>query len=91
MSKFDSNKIITHLGEKWGPRPCPMCNKGPWNVADTTYQLMEYNEGNLVMGGPIIPLVPVTCVNCGYTVLINAILTGVVKPSPPLPRKEEQK
>jgi hypothetical protein len=91
MSKFDNNKIIAHLREKWGTLPCPMCKKGPWTVADTTYQLMEFNEGNLVVGGPIIPLVPVTCVNCGYTVLMNAIVSGAVRQSPPQSGKEEQK
>jgi hypothetical protein len=68
-----------------------MCGKGPWNVQDSTFQLTEYNEGSFVVGGPVIPVVPVICGNCGHTVLVNAILSGVVKPSPPPSPKEEPK
>jgi len=83
MSKFDSTAFIAKLREKWGSRPCPMCEKGPWNVSDSTFQLMEYSQGGLHIGGPVIPIVPVTCGNCGHTILVNAIVSGVVSPSPP--------
>jgi len=90
MSKFNNAKAISYLQNKWGSRPCPMCGKGPWNVQDSTYQLTEYNEGGLVVGGPVIPVIPVTCGNCGHTVLVNAILSGILQPSSP-PSKEEPK
>jgi len=90
MAKYDNKIVISHLQDKWGSRPCPMCGKGPWNVHDSTYQLTEYNEGGLVIGGPVIPVVPVICGNCGYTILVNAILAGVVKHSAP-PDKEVTK
>jgi hypothetical protein len=51
---------------------------------------MEYNEGGFVVGGPIIPVIPVICGNCGNTVLVNAILSGVMEPSAP-PGKEGTK
>jgi predicted nucleic-acid-binding Zn-ribbon protein len=79
MAKFDSNKIIEHLKEKWFAKPCPMCGGGPWNVQDSTFQLTEFNEGNLILGGPVIPIIPVTCGNCGYTALVNAIVAGIHK------------
>jgi hypothetical protein len=82
MAKFDSKKFINHLQEKWKARPCPMCGSGPWNIQDSTYQLMEFTEGVLRIGGPVIPVVPVICANCGHTVLVNAIISGVVQPSP---------
>jgi ribosomal protein S27AE len=90
VAKIDNTKVISHLQTKWGSRPCPMCGKGPWNVQDSTYQLMEYNEGGFVVGGPIIPVIPVICGNCGNTVLVNAILSGVMEPSAP-PGKEGTK
>lgn len=90
MAKFDNTKVIAHLQSKWASRPCPMCGKGPWNVHDSTYQLTEYNEGGMVIGGPVIPVVPVICGNCGNTVLVNAIIAEVVKLSTP-PSKEGPK
>lgn len=91
MAKFDNAKAIVHLQNKWGgSRPCPMCGKGPWKVHDSTFQLTEYNEGSMVIGGPVMPFVAVICANCGNTVLVNAIIAEVVKPETP-PSKEEPK
>jgi len=79
MAKFDGNKLIIHLEKKWQGKPCPMCGVGNWNVQDSSYELREYHGGNIVIGGgPIIPVVPVVCTNCGNTILVNAIIAGVV-------------
>ena len=43
---------------------------------------MEFNQGNLVLGGQLVPVVPVVCNNCGNTVLVNAILAGLIPPGP---------
>lgn len=89
MSKFDTQKLIANLQSKWGSRSCPMCGKGPWSVQDSVFQLMEFKEGvGLVLGGPIIPVIPVICSNCGNTVLVNAVIGGVVSPSTPPPKEE---
>ncbi len=78
MATFDTEKFIAFIGEKWGGRPCPMCSKGPWSVQGSVFQLSEFHQGSIVVGGPLIPVVPVTCGNCGYTVIVNAILSGAV-------------
>jgi hypothetical protein len=83
VAKIDSQKVIRHLQEKWGSRPCPMCSKGPWGVQDSMFQLMEFSEGALTLGGPLIPVVPVVCKNCGYLVLVSALAANVVPPPPP--------
>jgi len=90
VSKLHPQKVIDFLSEKWGGKGCPMCGKGPWNVPDNTFQLMEFHSGNLVMGGPLIPVIPVSCGNCGNTVLVNAIIAGVVKPESPSPTQEKK-
>lgn len=79
MAKFDASKFIARLNQKWGNRPCPMCGVSKWSVQESTFQLMEFSESGLVVGGPVIPVVPITCTNCGNTVLVNAILAEVVK------------
>lgn len=59
-----------------------MCHGREWNVTDKFFELREFNNGDLVIGGPnnaITPLVPVTCKNCGNTILINALTTGLLK------------
>jgi hypothetical protein len=78
MAKFDGSKVIEHLRAKWAGRPCPMCGVNSWSVQDSTYQLLEFNQGTLVVGGPVIPIVPVVCNNCGNTILVNAIIAGLL-------------
>lgn len=82
MDKKDSEKLINFLNDKWQDRPCPMCNEKKWGVQDKVFELLEFHEGSLVLGGgtTIIPIIPITCENCGNTILINAIKTGFVKP-----------
>jgi len=78
--KIDSEKLLSHLKSKWQGRSCQMCGTGNWNVSDSIFELREYNQGNLVIGGgPIIPVVPITCDNCGNTVFINAIKAGLIE------------
>ena len=70
MKKIDSNEIINFLNSKWQGNTCPMCHNGNWNVS------------NKVFGGPssaITPVVPVTCSNCGNTIFINVLSTGLLK------------
>jgi hypothetical protein len=85
MAKFDAEAFIKHLNEKWAGRKCAQCGVGNWQIQDSVFELRQYGGGGLVVGLPIIPVVPVTCANCGNTVLVNAILAGV------LPRPEEAK
>ena len=57
-----------------------MCDtKGPWSVQDKTYQLMEFAQGGLRLGGQVLPVVPIVCENCGNTVLVNALVAGLIE------------
>jgi hypothetical protein len=80
--KVDSQKLISHLSAKWQGRACQMCGTNKWTVSDSIFELREYNQGDLVLGGsPLIPVVPVTCNNCGNTVFVNAITAGLIDPN----------
>lgn len=77
MSDVNSEKLIQHLKEKWKGNNCPLCKSGNWNISDKIFQLTEFHDGNIIIGhGPIIPIIPITCDNCGNTVLVNSILAG---------------
>jgi hypothetical protein len=80
MNNQDTEKILQFLTEKWGDKNCSMCSKGPWEVQKKIFQLSEFHEGNLVVGGLLIPVIPVTCTNCGHTVLVNALISGAITP-----------
>ena len=79
-NKNNIEKVIEHLNLKWGNRSCPMCESNSWNVSDKIYELREFHGGNLVIGsGPIFPVIPVSCSNCGNSLFVNAILAGAVE------------
>ena len=80
--KIDTNKMIYFLQNKWGDSICPYCHGNNWDVPDKAFELREFNKGDLKIGGPegaILPVVPITCTNCGNTVFINALLAGLVE------------
>jgi hypothetical protein len=68
-----------HWGTEEGKGACPMCGTNSWTLGDAA-ELRAYEEGVLHIGGRVYPVMPVVCVNCGNTVLINAILAGVLQP-----------
>jgi len=78
MAKYDAGVLISHLKKKWADRPCCQCGVANWQVQDAVFELRQFSEGSLVVGGPIIPVVPVTCANCGNTLLVNAIRAGII-------------
>lgn len=81
MDKKDFEEFVNSLNDKWQDRPCPMCNNRKWSVQNKVFELREFRGGSLVLGGtPIVPIIPITCENCGNTILINAIKSGIVKP-----------
>ena len=79
MANINQDKLINILNEKWGNRPCNMCGTGNWLVSDKVFELREFNNGDLIIGGgSITPLVTITCSECGNTILINPIAIGIL-------------
>ena len=80
VMQIDGSKVISHINSKWSGRACPMCDARKFSVQDKVYQLMEFHkDAGLMVGGPIIPLIPVSCENCGVTIFVNAIKAGVME------------
>lgn len=85
---INTDNLIRHLNEKWKNQPCQMCGSKNWTVSDKVFELREFHGGDLVLGpGPIQPIVPVTCTNCGNSLLVNALISGAIE----RPTKEESK
>ena len=80
-SEFDTEQFIAHLTEKWKGRSCPMCGTAEWKVQPSVFQISQHSDKGVIIGGvPLIPLIPVTCSNCGNTLLVNAVVSGVLAP-----------
>ena len=62
---------------------CVVCGDNTWNISDSVFQLIEFSQqGGIRIGGPIQPIVTILCNNCGNTILLNALQSGVVTPHP---------
>lgn len=79
--EYDSQKLIDDLNAKWQMKICPLCGKQDWAVAGTVFELREFHGAdNFIIGsGPIQPVVPITCMNCGNTILINPMISRSIE------------
>jgi hypothetical protein len=87
LTPEESQQLLAWLTERWHGAGCPMHPLVPtnWEVGDMIMTL-PFTGGGVSIGGPTYPLVVVTCLRCGFTVLVNAITAGLVKvPQPPSP------
>lgn len=57
---------------------CPVCGHRQWMAADYLIRASTYSPGVAVMGGPSYVYAQITCANCGYTRLFNAVVMGLV-------------
>jgi hypothetical protein len=58
---------------------CQLCGSKMWSLSDTVWELKEFKRGTLVIGGPIYPVISITCRNCGFTHFLNAIVIGITQ------------
>jgi len=59
---------------------CSVCGLPHFVIIDKLYELREFNDGNLIVGGDssILPLVIISCMNCGNLITMSAIKLGLL-------------
>ena len=84
LTTEQANDVLRRLNELSSTRQnvCPICGGHHWTLNNKVWELREFNNGNLVLGGniSIMPLLSLSCNGCGNTVLLNAIQLGAVIP-----------
>jgi predicted nucleic-acid-binding Zn-ribbon protein len=79
MYKTDKDKALQWLNSKWqSKKNCPICDSNNWSVSNNLVELREYSGGNLRIGAPVYPLYSITCLECGHTLLFNALIAKLV-------------
>ena len=78
--KIDENKLLQTVNSKWRVAQCPMCGNNGLGLDPTIYELREFNNGDIIMGGDqtLVPLIRVSCSKCGYTMLGNPKQMGLM-------------
>ena len=80
VSTFDEAAFDKYFKEKLSKGRCPMCSQSSWTADKNLFELRAFHGGNMVIGsGPIMPLVVLTCNNCGWTSFVNALISKLVE------------
>lgn len=72
------DQALAWIKQKWRTQKCPVCGVDDWGVAEPV-GLRPYPEP-IFGGGGVIPLVPIICKNCGYTRMLNGVVSGLFPP-----------
>ena len=79
VAQVDIQKAIAWIDEHWkGQKTCPICANTRWGIADTVgeVQMMDLNKEPTER---VYPLIILTCHTCGYAVLFNATVIGMME------------
>ena len=81
LSEEHKKRVKEHISKETpGRLLCSVCSGQEWVLSDRVFELPEFQARGLIIGGPRIPVVVVTCKKCGNTLFFNAIHVGVVEP-----------
>ena len=76
--------VTEYMNYKWREGDnykCPLCDCKTWVIGDLIFGLHEdqSQRGGFISGGgnQILPIIPITCKNCGNTIFINAKISGI--------------
>lgn len=67
-----------------------MCDENDWNMSEIISELREFHGTGFMIGGSVTPVITVTCRNCGNTILINALISGILEKEKSQEKKEEE-
>ncbi len=57
---------------------CSVCGQNNWEASPRLSTTMNLSGSAIAIGGPIQPLISLTCKNCAHTVFFNALISGVM-------------
>jgi hypothetical protein len=75
------DRMLAHLRATAGEsKPCTLCGEKLWRIGEQIYLLPEFNPNLLSPPASVYPVVPLTCLKCGNTLFLNALLIGALDP-----------
>ena len=79
-ASVDPRGLVRWIEKHWkGEGRCPVCAENDrWQPGDHVVELRRYRPGAATPGAPVQPLVSVTCMNCGHTLIFSAVVLGLV-------------
>jgi hypothetical protein len=73
------HQVVKWIGSHWEPNPrCPICGlEKTWMVGPMVDSLAREEMGPK-FAGQSVPMVSITCSNCGYALMFNARIMGLL-------------
>ncbi|MBN2286075.1 MAG: hypothetical protein JXI43_06480 [Tissierellales bacterium] len=73
-------KIVDWINGHWsGKHECPICKDTSWMAEPLPFAMNQHRGVSFYSSDKKLPLFPVTCTNCGYTLMFNAMITGILE------------
>ena len=79
LTETERNKVQSWFKSKGVTYICEACKRTDWEIGYLVSAPI-FSNGVTTLGGPVLPMVPVSCKNCGFIRLFSAILLGLSKP-----------
>lgn len=74
------DKAVKALREKGVPATCPRCGQNNWAAETLGYLVItDLSSSALTLPPPLVPVLSLTCLNCGFLVLHNLKVLGVME------------
>ena len=74
-------RALRWIEDNWvGQKACPICGNSGWFMGDVLGEMRQLNPNARWMPnfGSTYPMIVLSCENCGYTLLFNAIVLGLM-------------
>ena len=76
----DMEKDLAWIDEHWtGHQACPICQNDRWGLSKMVGEVRQMLPEQHSPGRASYPLVILTCQTCGYALLFNAVVIGLLK------------
>ena len=85
LSQEAYDKAVDWITTQWGTSDCPFHGPTDWYVGRVLAEARSYGPVAGFSNKSVYPFIVVTCTKCGYSVLVNAIVAGVVPSTQPAP------
>jgi hypothetical protein len=70
---------LARIRRHWRDTYCSACGQvSDWVVPPQLFGLGELKDAQLDSDGMVMPVIAVACRNCGHTILMNALASGVL-------------
>ena len=79
--KSKLEQALRWIEDNWvGQKACAICGNSGWFMGEAIGEMRQMNQGSrwIPNSAPAYPLIVLSCENCGYTLLFNAMVLGVM-------------